>query len=196
MTINNLKASILAHITAIAAAEKITRASLGEISRELIMYVPDTKDIDLVNRLLGVLTPMNRATAVLYFKHFLPWEFEEDANKFGSMMQGDKKIAKRLTLITDFLKDTNNNIWTWADEHVTIERVKPDLGMNITEAVNKALSGTKETRTKEAADGISKAEALAAFLDANISIDDVLEAITTAKAASDKALANAMKEAA
>ena len=94
MSISNLKASILAHITAIAAAEKITRASLGEISRELIMYVPDTKDIDLVNRLLGVLTPMNRATAVLYFKHFLPWDWEKDANKFGSMMQGDKKLAK------------------------------------------------------------------------------------------------------
>lgn len=189
---SNLKASILAHITAIAAAEKITRASLGEISRELIMYVPDTKDIDLVNRLLGVLTPMNRATAVLYFKHFLPWEFEEDANKFGSMMQGDKKIAKRLTLITDFLKDTDNNIWTWADANIDIARIKPDLGMSITEAVNKALHGTKQTKTKEAADPISKAEALAAFLDADINLDDVLDAITSAKKASDKALQDAM----
>lgn len=194
---SNLKASILAHITAIAAAEKITRASLGEISRELLIYVPDTKDIDLVNRLLVVLTPMNKQTAVLYFKHFLPWEYEEDAVKFGSMMQGDKKIAKRMTMITEFLNDTDNNIWTWADANVEIARVKPDLGMNITEAVNKALAGTKETRTKEAAEGISKAEALAAFLDANVSIDDVLAAITSAKEASDKALQAAMtKEAA
>lgn len=189
---SNLKASILAHITAIAAAEKITRASLGEISRELLMYVPDTKDIDLVNRLLIVLTPMNKATAVLYFKHFLPWEFEEDNAKFGSMMQGDKKIKRRIDMISEFLSDTDNNIWTWADVNVNIERIKPDLGLSITEAVNKALVGTKQTKTKEAAEPITKAEALAAFMDADINLDDVLAAITSAKKASDNALAEAM----
>lgn len=192
---SNLKKSIIAHIEAIAAAEKITRASLAEISRELLMYVPDTKDIDMVNRLLNVLTPMNRATAVLFFRHFLAWEWEEDANKFGGMMQGDKKISKRATLISEFLKDTDNNIWTWAAANVEVEKVKPNLAEGVATAVHRALNGTKETRGKEAAEPLSKAEVMSAFLDSFGSIDDAFNAITVAKTAADDAMKEAFKQA-
>ena len=67
---NNLKAVVYGRLEAIMAAEKITRVELGAMSRELLMYVPDTNDIDIVNRLLGVLTPMNRRTAILFFFKF------------------------------------------------------------------------------------------------------------------------------
>ena len=51
MTAHRLHNTVYARLEAIAAAEKITRVELGALSRELLVYVPDTHDIDIVNRL-------------------------------------------------------------------------------------------------------------------------------------------------
>ena len=96
---NNLKAVVYGRLEAIMAAEKITRVELGAMSRELLIYVPETHDIDIVNRLINALTPVNRRAAILFFKHFLPWDVENDADgvfaKFGKMHKGEKKVAKK-----------------------------------------------------------------------------------------------------
>lgn len=145
---NNLKAVIVARIEAIAAAEKITKAELGHVSREMLLYVPDSDDIDVVNRLLGVLTPMNRATAILFFKHFLPWEVEEDAkgefSRFGKRIKKEKQLERKLLAITEFLADENNNIWTWASANVTLDYTQKDFAAMVTKAVTQALKGEKK----------------------------------------------------
>lgn len=123
---NNLKAVVYGRLEAIANAEKITRFELGAISRELLMYVPDSNDIDIVNRLIGVLTPMNRKIAILFFKHFLPWEVEVDHDdefsRFGKKLKADKKVKRRMEMIVEFLSDENANIWSWAEVHVEVEQ--------------------------------------------------------------------------
>ena len=58
-------ATINTKIEALAQAEKVTKAVLSELSRELLDYVlvDGTHDIAAVNRTLAVLTPMNKQTA-------------------------------------------------------------------------------------------------------------------------------------
>ena len=57
MTTHRLHNSVYARLDAIASAEKITRVELSALSREALTYVMETHDIELVNRLIGVLPP-------------------------------------------------------------------------------------------------------------------------------------------
>ena len=68
-------------IEAVHASERITKAVLGELSRDLLeyIYVNDSQDITPVSRLLSGLTPMNKATSILFFKNFLAWKFDDVA---------------------------------------------------------------------------------------------------------------------
>ena len=114
MEAHRLHNVVMARFDAIAAAEKITRVELGLLSREILVYVPESQDIEFVNRLLGVLTPMNRRTAILYFGHFLPWEQEHDKegnfNRFAKKMVGEKKLKKKADAIVTWLAKEENNI--------------------------------------------------------------------------------------
>lgn len=180
---HNLKTVVYQRLEAIASAEKVTRVELAEISRELLIYVPETNDIEIVNRLLGVLTPMNRATAILYFAHFLPWEQEKNNDgvfqRFGKKIQGDKKVARKLTTIAEFLKDTSNNIWTWADKNIEIK--KKDFAATITRAIKKALEGDEKSDTpplsvEEVCRTVLSAVSVVDMLAVSQSIIDAMEA--------------------
>lgn len=178
MSEHRLHNVVYARFEAIAAAEKITRVELGALSRELLVYVPESQDIEIVNRLLGVLTPRNRISAIYFFKHFLPWVVEEDNEgvfqRFGKKDKGDKRVARKMELIAEFLKDEANNIWTWADEHI-VEELKPvDLSVGVFEAVSKALKGTPATKTKEAGEPVSHSEVIQAVLKAGITAEDLM----------------------
>lgn len=169
---SNLKTVVYQRLEAIAAAEKITRVELREMSRELLIYVPETQDIDIVNRLIGVLTPMNAKTAVLYFAHFLPWDKETDNDgnfvRFGSKHQGDKRVNKKLDAIAEFLKADNNNIWTWAETNVEVKQ--KDFGATITRAVKAALKGDEKSDT----DPLTVDQVVTAVLDGGVTLADML----------------------
>ena len=145
---NNLKAVILGRIEAIANAEKITKSELGHVSRELLLYVPESNDIDVVNKLLLVLTPMNKSTAILFFKHFLPWTAEEtgegDFSRFSGKMKKEKQVDRKLAAIKEFLSVEENNIWTWAGQNVNVEYKPKDFASQVTKAVQTALKGEKK----------------------------------------------------
>lgn len=190
---NNLKAVVYGRLEAIAAAEKITRVELGAMSRELLMYVPDTHDIDIVNRLLGVLTPVNKRTAILFFKHFLPWDSENDADgvfsKFGKMHKGEKKVARKMQAITEFLADESNNIWVWSDENIEIEQKIVNMATELSEVIKKAVTGF-ETKNKKA-EPLTNQQIVDTLL-THISIDDVMESMVVAQERID-AVAEAME---
>lgn len=192
MEANNLKATVYARLDAIAAAEKITRVELGALSREALMYVPDSDDIDLVNRLLGVLTPMNRETAIQFFKHFLPWDVEEtadgDFSRFGKRTKKTKRLEKKLAEITEFLSDEENNIWTWAGENIEITVTQVKGAEFLGKAIDESLKG-KKTKTK-VMEPMSKVEIVEVLID-KISLDELLHAVATAQA---KVLAAAKAE--
>jgi len=176
MSDNNLKAVVYGRLEAIMAAEKITRAELGALSRELLIYVPETNDIDIVNRLHVVLTPMNMQLIEAYFEHFLPWEVERDNDgnflRFGKKMSGDKKVNKRLDLIKTWLAEEGNHLWVWAKDNIKMTKKKDFVG-GIQKALERALKGDEESESP----ALSKLECLMAVMSAGFTIDDMLSAV-------------------
>jgi succinate dehydrogenase flavin-adding protein (antitoxin of CptAB toxin-antitoxin module) len=172
---NNLKAVVYGRLEAIAAAEKITRVELSAMSRELLLYVPDSQDIDIVNRLLGVLTPFHRRGAILFFGHFLPWEQEKDAkgkfSRFGKKTKSEKSLAKKTDAIKEFLADETNDIWSWLDRNAEVKQ--KDFSAMIARAIKKALEGDEKSNTP----AISADQVLEAVFEGGISLNDVLHSV-------------------
>lgn len=165
MSEHKLHNVVYARLDTIANAEKITRVELAALSREALTYVVETHDIDLVNRLIGVLTPMNRKTAILYFSHFLPWnvEHKDDAfSRFGKMMEQSKKVKKRLKSIADFLSDESNDIWTWAEANIEVEQRQVNVADMLSSALEKAINGVDTDKTH--GDPMSKAEIMGVIM--------------------------------
>lgn len=178
----SLKAVVYGRLEAIMAAEKITRVELGAMSRELLMYVPQTRDIDIVNRLLNVLTPVNRRTAIIFFKHFLPWDVENDADgvfsKFGKMHKGDKKVARKIKLIAEFLAIEDNTLWTWSEANIDLEQKVVNMQAELSDVIKKSLKGFENKNRK--ADPLSKQQVVDTLL-SHISIDDLMDAMSNAQ---------------
>ncbi len=143
---SNLKTSVYSMLEEFLGAEKITRDTLKQLSRDLLVYVPDSHDVDIVNRLITGATPVNRKALIMFFKEFLPWEAEmngDEFSRFGKMIQGDKKVAKKMASISEFLEDENNNFWTWAERHVKVDKV-PDYLAQVERAIENALKGNEK----------------------------------------------------
>lgn len=172
---SNLKESVYAAIAQVAEAEAITRSALAGLSRDLLLYVPDSQDIECVNRLISVLTPMNKKIAVMYFRAMLPWTVENDADgnflRFGKKMVGDKKVKARLAAITTWLSDEKNTIWTWADKNVELKQ--KDFKAILERAIKKALSGDEKTDTP----ALSTKDVCAIFMQSDIPLEEMLDAM-------------------
>lgn len=138
------KTTINAKIKKLQASERITKAMLSELSRDLLTYVIVNKsmDIDSVNRCIATLTPMNKQTACHYFNHFLPFSFDETTNTFGGLQK--KQHNSKLELISAFLEDESQDIWSWAAENIKIEKKKVDYLAKITKDVTKALEDEEQ----------------------------------------------------
>lgn len=163
---HKLHNSVMSQVEQVIAAEKVTKAVLGPLSRDLLIYTPESDDIATVNRLIHGLSPVNKKAAILFFSHFLPWQVEKDNNeqfvRFGKKMTADKKVKAKLKAIIDFLSEESNTIWTWAENNLEIK--KKDFARGIRSAIKKALAGDEKSDTppltmKEVVDAIFDSEA-------------------------------------
>ena len=161
------QADLIKKIEALAGAEKVTRTVLGELSRDMIQYIviDDTNDIATVNRLLQVLTPANKRTAIEFFEEFLP--FKQAAGVFSKKIKGDKKIADKVEAGALFLEVEANTVWTWYEA----EGVKPpvkakEYAKKIADLTKKALADDQE--------GIEGGAILSAVLEGGVSLADLV----------------------
>lgn len=171
---------VYAAIEAVAAAERITKVKLAELSRDLLMYVPETNDIEAVNRLISVLTPMNKATAILYFTHFLPWEVEnvdDKFHRFSTKLKKEKALAKKMAAISEWLADEQNTIWSWADANVQLQK-KKDFAGQIKKAIEKALAGDEKSDTP----ALTMDQVVNAIFETEISLDVLMAHLDKATA--------------
>lgn len=150
-----------AAIIRLADSEKITKQVLLDLSRSVLVAHHETEDIGYINRLLAVLTPMNRGTANLYFSEYSGFNFSAKTGEFGKKDKKNYEAAKAKS--AEFLDDPLNNIWTWAARNVTIEAKEFDE-----ERMKKALENTLKKADKA---GFSQAQVLKAMLSAGLSID-------------------------
>lgn len=114
-----------AAIIAIAGAEKVTKATLQTLSRDILTAHHETQDVGFINRLIGVLSPVNRKVAVLYFETFSGFKYNAEKKEFTSKNKKTYDDALKASLA--FLEDPLNNIWSWADREVAVEAKEFDL---------------------------------------------------------------------
>lgn len=155
-------AQIIESIAVLADAERITKKVFGELSRDLLEYVMETEDIRPINALLGVdaetgkfiLTAANWRVGCMYFHHFVPFtsNFKDIADKginegrrvstspLCFAKKSKKRTAKCAEMITEWLADEDNNIWTWQADNLTVTKPK-DFAGDINKVITKALVG-------------------------------------------------------
>lgn len=146
---NVTKASLDKRINAFKTSEKTTKEQFGEFSREVLLYVYKTGDINMVNRALDVLSPVHKRVAYQFFPTFLAWDFNKDANKpkrFGKKFEKAKQVDARLKKAEEFSADTSNNIWTWADKNVTIDKKPTNWGKRLNDTLKKGLEEEGDNR--------------------------------------------------
>lgn len=138
--------SINKDITAVQKSEKITKALLIALSRSILQYVyvepmqdgvKGSGDISPVNRLLKVLTPMNKQMCTLFFKNFLAWRFDDELNEFTT--KNKKQFDNKLESVETFLEDENNNVFTWAQDNVKVEAKEVDYLAKLKRDLTKAF---------------------------------------------------------
>ena len=145
----------------VAQAERITKAGLSTLSRDILNYVLDEEDIRPVNALLGmdgdgkfVLTPINWRIAVQYFHHFIAFTSNyADVKEYAVKGKGkrtplvfNKKAKKRwescAKLIAEWLEDPANDIWVWSN-NAEMDAKPVDYVQQLQSAVTKAMDEEK-----------------------------------------------------
>lgn len=163
---SNLKA-INKAISSLRTSEKNVIKQMSFISRESLAHVVEFWDVSVCNNVLSALSLNNRRTAVLFYKAFTPFTFNEVTNEFESI--GDDKKAKKArseAAIRAFLDDQSNDFWTWAQSNVIISDKPVDFLGKVTRAtktaVDKGHVKTDEIIKAILAAGVSEAELKAA----------------------------------
>lgn len=160
------KKTIDARIAAIGNGEQGFKAEMGLASRELLMYVNETGDIDSVNRLLNVLSPANFERTKSYFMAFLPYTWEI-GGRFGSKSKNKDIVSKKEKTCDEFLKNKDNNIWTWLEAKK--ERAPPaprNYAKAIEDLVRRSLKDKKHA--------INAGEVIKAIMHAGITASDIM----------------------
>ena len=142
-----------ARLATLAQAEKMTKDMVRDLSRDTLAITHEIQDIGFVNRFIDVLTPMNRKTAILFFKEFSGFKWDDTEIKF---VQKDKKnYDKAQAKSVAALDDPHFNMWTWAEKNVTVEAKPFDLS-KVTVFAKQALKKAEEN-------GIKQSDLLKAF---------------------------------
>lgn len=117
-------------------AEASVRAELNVLSRGVLEAVHATEQIGYVNQLLAVLTPVNRKAAVVFFKHFAGFHYDEVSRMFTK--KSKKRYEQAHKNAMEFLQDPNNNMFSWAERHIEVEQ-KPFDQASFLKAQHKAF---------------------------------------------------------
>ena len=165
-TIDFDKKEIEKDLKKLTASEKVTKAALSVLSRTVLAYVYETNDINMVNRLLKVLTPVNKRVAEAYFPKYLGWTFNPKELAFG-VKSKDKAYAAKYELACEFLADEANNIWTFAAAEIVFEAKPKQYAVRITQLVTRAL--------KDAEEGITVKDVLFAIMASElVTLNDII----------------------
>lgn len=146
-------------------SEKITRAALLDLSRKVWEGFHHTEDVAYLNRILEVLTPVNRKVCIAFFREFSGFRFDEKEMKF---IKKDKKhYEEKKASVTEWLDDPLNNIWSWSERNIEIEAKEFDASR---------LKKQAESLLKKAENnGFKKADVLRAMMDSGITEAELIE---------------------
>ncbi len=153
----------------LGAAERVTKEVLRELSRSVLEAHHATENVGYINSLISVLTPMNRKTAILFFKEFSGFKWAEESLTFTS--KDKKRYEGKCAMADKFLQDPNNNIWSWAERNVEVEK-KP--ATFLCDMIKERAKVWHDRAQKE---HISDADLLVAFFAGGIDPSAVVQAL-------------------
>lgn len=147
-------------IVVLADSERITKALLSELSREVLEVVmldegkdtgKGTEDSRTINDLINVLTPVNKRAAIVFFKHFSPFVVAtNEQGEFHAFGKKDKKNwGDKIEEVKEFLADPHNNIWSWAERNIEVEQ-KPFDVKKVTKTIENSIKKAGMKATLEA----------------------------------------------
>jgi hypothetical protein len=152
-------------INKLAESEKVTKQELKTVSRSVLEATHSTGQVSYMNRLISVLTPVNKKVCILFLKHFSGYIYDDVGAMFTK--KSKKKYDEAFKEYTEFMQDPNKNIWTWAERHVQVEH-KPFSIDKITSYMTKAIKDAQ-------ASGLTDVDVIRAVLKAGITADALLE---------------------
>jgi hypothetical protein len=112
-------------IERVASSERVTKDELKVWCNSIVAFVHAFGTIERVNTLMSVLTPVNKKVAREFFSYFLGYSFDEKEMRFTS--KSKKRYLEAVKNWETFSSDPLNNIWTWAERHIEVQRKGFDL---------------------------------------------------------------------
>lgn len=149
----------------ITKSENITKHELKIVSRTMLEAWHITGNVHYVNRLLKVVTPVNKKALIVFAKHFGGFSYDEVLGEFTHKSKKRYESAHKLAL--EFLENPHNNLWTWAERHIEVAQ-KPFSIENVEKFIKQAL-------TKGAGVGLSQIDILKAVFKAGIEPEAIVQ---------------------
>lgn len=161
-------------IGTLAKAEKSVRAEVNWLSRAVLEALHSTENIGYVNQLIGVLTPVNRKAAIVFFKHFGGFHYDEATAMFTKKSKKRYDNAQKLALA--FLQDPNNNMFSWAQRHIEVEQKPFDVT-----SFKKGFKNYVEKHLQQAKDnGLDQRELLVLMFEAGVKVEAIVDVMAQA----------------
>lgn len=158
----------------LAQGEKTVREELNWASRAVLEALHSTENIGYVNQLIGVLTPVNRKAAIVFFKHFGGFHYDDATAMFTKKSKKRYDQAHRDAIA--FLQDPNNNMFSWAQRHIEVEQKPFDpasFKRGFKNYIAKHLQQAKDN-------GLDQKELLAIMFEAGVEVDAIVDVMAKA----------------
>src|SRR6478735_4895380 len=130
-----------ASIDALQQSEGVTKRELRVLSRTVLEAHHSTGDVVFINKLLEVLTPLNKRVCILFFKEFSGFMWDDQLKRFTKKSKKNYDNAHKMYV--EFMADPNNNIWSWAERNVKIEQ-KPFDVKKVTDFIKGAIKKSNQ----------------------------------------------------
>jgi hypothetical protein len=161
--------SFKAALAKLSRSEKVTREVLSTLSRTVLEAIHATGDVGFVNQLVAVLTPVNKKVCRLFFKEFSGFMHDDQSGLFTKKSKKNYEKAKAAALA--FLEDPHQNIWTWAERNIEIERKAWEVAQ-VTEFMARAIK-------KAEGQNLTKGDVLKAVIAGGFTVDDLIAVMDT-----------------
>jgi hypothetical protein len=145
--------------------EGMTKEIVKNMSREVLVALHETGDIGYINKLLAVLTPVNKRVFRMYAEEFTGFVYDETKKEFTRKNKNQYDDAKERALSA--LDDPHFNLWTWQEREVEMEKKPYDLSK-----ITVFMKGALKKANKE---GFTQADVIKAVFDAGVDIDALIE---------------------
>jgi hypothetical protein len=170
---NAFVASFDAVLLTLTNSEKITKATLQVLSRDLLslLHTKNDKmgDIGYINRTIQVLTPVNKRAFIAFCKEFTGFILNDGGLMF------DKKSKKHYDVVAikaiEWLDDPLNNIWSWQETNLEVEKVVNPFDMD------KVRLTLTQLKAKAAKNNISNIDIIGALFDTGFTVQDLIDTL-------------------